>query len=58
MLSIYFYFLSISPINPNHFINLLREIPGKEMTSCYDVMDFLFIAFIPSAVNKIILMVS
>ena len=28
------------------------------MTSYYDVMEFLFIAFIPTEVNKIILMVS
>ena len=28
--AVYIYiFPSISPINPNHFINLLREIPGK-----------------------------
>ena len=27
--AIFFYFLSISPINPNHFINLLREIHGN-----------------------------
>ena len=26
---LFIYFPSISLINPNHFINLLREIPGK-----------------------------